>query len=364
MKKATHIAAAAVFALLLAGGMALHLLLPDAAVSRTERRKLAQAPALTAQSLLSGKYASDLETYLLDQFPLRDGFRTVKSVWTYYVLGQKDNNGVFLENGTVSKLDSKLDQKQVELFVSRMNSLRSKLFPDSPTTMVIVPDKNYYLTNGENYPRLDYGTLYDTVQTGLPWADHLDIRGDLDWDRYYQTDSHWRQEELGPVVEHLALRMDLALPELDTYEQTALPGFYGVYHGQAALPLPAEELIYLENDVTRAAVVTGPELKGEQPVYAPEKIAGMDGYDVFLHGAQAVLRIENPLAETDRELVIFRDSFGSSLAPLLLPAYKTVTLVDIRYVASDYVKQFVDFHGQDVLILYSTTLINGAGVLR
>ena len=90
----------------------------------------------------------------------------------------------------------------------------------------------------------------------------------------------------------------------------------------------------------------------------------MDGYDVFLHGAQAVLRIENPLAETDRELVIFRDSFGSSLAPLLLPAYKTVTLVDIRYVASDYVKQFVDFHGQDVLILYSTTLINGAGVLR
>ena len=90
----------------------------------------------------------------------------------------------------------------------------------------------------------------------------------------------------------------------------------------------------------------------------------MDGYDVFLHGAQAVLQIENPLAETDRELVIFRDSFGSSLAPLLLPAYKTITLVDIRYVASEYVGQFVDFHGQDVLILYSTTLINGAGVLR
>ena len=28
----------------------------------------------------------------------------------------------------------------------------------------------------------------------------------------------------------------------------------------------------------------------------------MDGYDVFLHGAQAVLTVENPLAETDREL--------------------------------------------------------------
>ena len=364
MKKATQIATAAVFALLLVGGMALHLLLPDQAVSRAERRKLAQQPELTASSLLDGSYDGKLEDYLLDQFPLRDGFRTVKSVWTYYLLGQKDNNGVFLDNGTVSKLDSQLDQKQVELFVSRMNSLRSKLFPDSPVTVAIVPDKNYYLTNGENYPRLDYEALYEAVQTGMPWADHLDLRADLDWDLYYSTDSHWRQEKLQQVVEHLALRMDLELPALDTYEQTALPGFYGVYHGQAALPLPAETLYYLENDVTRSAVVTGPELKGEQPVYAPEKFEGMDGYDVFLHGAQAVLQIENPLTETDRELVIFRDSFGSSLAPLLLPAYKTITLVDIRYVASEYVGQFVDFHGQDVLILYSTTLINGAGVLR
>ena len=364
MKKATQIATAAVFALLLVGGMTLHLLLPDQAVSRAERRKLAQRPALTASSLLDGSYAGNLEDYLLDQFPLRDGFRTVKSLWNYYLLGQKDNNGVFLEHGTVSKLDSQLDQKQVELFVSRMNSLRSKLFPDSQVTVAIVPDKNYYLTNGENYPRLDYEALYETVQTGLPWADHLDLRADLDWDLYYSTDSHWRQEKLQQVVEHLALQMDLELPALDTYEQTALPGFYGVYYGQAALPLPAETLYYLENDVTRSAVVTGPELKGEQPVYAPEKFQGMDGYDVFLHGAQAVLTVENPLAETDRELVIFRDSFGSSLAPLLLPAYKTITLVDIRYVASEYVGQFVDFHGQDVLILYSTTLINGAGVLR
>ena len=128
--------------------------------------------------------------------------------------------------------------------------------------------------------------------------------------------------------------------------------------------MAAEKLTYLENEVTDRAVVTGPELDGEQHVYAPEKFQDMDGYDVFLHGVQAVLTVENPLAQTDRELIIFRDSFGSSLTPLLLAGYKTVTLVDIRYVRSDYLDQFVDFHGQDVLILYSTTLINGASVLR
>ena len=90
----------------------------------------------------------------------------------------------------------------------------------------------------------------------------------------------------------------------------------------------------------------------------------MDGYDVFLHGAQAVLTVENPLAQTDRELIVFRDSFGSALTPLLLDAYQTVTLVDIRYVNSNFLDRFVDFHGQDVLILYSTPLINGAAVLQ
>lgn len=364
MKHLKEILTVGVLAVMLAGGMLLHLLLPDAEVSKAERRRLDQLPKLTASTLFKGTYAAALEDYLLDQFPMRDGLRTLKSVWTYYVLGQKDNNGVFLEHGTVSKLDRRLDEKQVGLFVKKMNALRAQFFPDSDATVIIVPDKNYYLTNGRNFPRLDYDTLFDTVQTGLPWADHLDIRGDLDRDSYYTTDSHWRQEQLRQVVEHLALRLELALPDWDSYRRTVLPGFYGVYHGQSALPLPAEDLIYLENDVTDQAVVTGPELKGKQPVYGPERFAGMDGYDVFLHGAQSILTIENPLAETDRELIIFRDSFGSSLAPLLLPGYKTVTLIDVRYVVPKLLDQFVDFHGQDVLILYSTTMINAAAILK
>ena len=253
----------------------------------------------------------------------------------------------------------------VKLFTQKMTALREKYFPDSPVWCVPIPDKNYYLTQTGDYPALDYDRLLLLVEDGMHWADvRRNLFTCLVSDSYYTTDSHWRQEALQWVVDDLALIMDLDLPALDTYEQTVLPGFRGVYYGQSALPLPAEDLIYLENEVTKNAVVTGPELKGEQGVYAPEKFAGNDGYDVFLHGAQAVQTIRNPLAETDRELIIFRDSFGSSLTPLLLPAYKTVTLVDIRYVDSQFLSQFVDFHGQDVLILYSTTLINSAGILR
>ena len=370
MEKTKRILTVSVLALFLVGGMLLHLLLPDGEFSKSERRRLLQLPEITREALLSGEYASDLEDYLLDQFPVRDGFRTLKSIWTYYILGQKDNNGIvigkdpFSDHNTVAKLEPQLDEKQVGMFISKFNTLQQKHFPNSKVSCVVIPDKMYALT-GDNYPRMDYEKLMQMLEDGMPGMDvRRNLFDSLISDSYYTTDSHWRQEKLQWVLEDLELILDIDLPALDTYEQTVLPGFKGVYHGQAALPMAAEDLIYLENEVTKNAVVTGPELQGAQSIYAPEKFTGMDGYDVFLHGAQAVLTIENPLAETDRELILFRDSYGSSIAPLLLPAYKSITLVDIRYVNTMMLDRFVDFHGQDVLILYSTTLINGASILQ
>ena len=77
-----------------------------------------------------------------------------------------------------------------------------------------------------------------------------------------------------------------------------------------------------------------------------------------------MLTIENPQATTERELIVFRDSFGSSLAPLLVQGYKTVTLVDVRYISSQMLDRFLDFHGQDVLFLYSTLVLNNAFMLK
>ena len=99
-------------------------------------------------------------------------------------------------------------------------------------------------------------------------------------------------------------------------------------------------------------------------VYDLEKLTSRDLYDVYLSGAAALLTIENPNAATDRELIVFRDSFGSSILPLLLGDYKTVTVIDTRYIAPSLLGQFVDFHGQDVLFLYSTMLLNSSSSLK
>lgn len=84
-----------------------------------------------------------------------------------------------------------------------------------------------------------------------------------------------------------------------------------------------------------------------------EKGAGNDPYELFLSGSISLLSIENPNAETDRELIVFRDSFGSSLAPLLAEGYAKITLADIRYLPSSQMGKLLDFTDTDVLFLYS-----------
>ena len=99
-------------------------------------------------------------------------------------------------------------------------------------------------------------------------------------------------------------------------------------------------------------------------IYNMEKAKGHDAYEMFLSGTSALQVIENPMAESDKELIVFRDSFGSSLIPLLVEGYSKITVIDTRYVQSKMLGNLVDFHGQDTLFIYSTIILNNSMSLR
>ena len=85
---------------------------------------------------------------------------------------------------------------------------------------------------------------------------------------------------------------------------------------------------------------------------------------MFLGGSKSLLVIENPDALSDKELVIFRDSFGSSLTPLLIESYSKITVVDIRYMMSNILGNFIEFDDQDVLFMYSMPVINNSNTMK
>ena len=364
MKKSRIVGLAAVAAVWLALSAAAWVS-PAKDISEAERRKLAQFPALTAQSVGSGRFMTDFERYTLDQFPLRDAFRRLKAVVHYDLLGQRDNNGIYLTGGSAAELEYPLNEVSVSNALKKFNALYETYLSGSRVVVSVVPDKGYYLAEKNGYPTMDYEALFAAVEDGMDWAEYVDLTDLLSAEDYYRTDTHWRQERLLGVSQRLCHALDAQsfLPEELTQTTVERP-FYGVYCGQAALPMKPDTMYTMENSLISACTVYNHETKETTSVYNMDKLESRDLYDVYLSGATPLLTIDNPNAETDRELIVFRDSFGSSLTPLLLKSYKTVTLVDIRYLASDYLGQFVDFHGQDVLFLYSTLVLNNSGTLK
>ena len=85
---------------------------------------------------------------------------------------------------------------------------------------------------------------------------------------------------------------------------------------------------------------------------------------LFLGGSATIQKITNPVSDTGKRLIVFRDSFGSSIAPLLVHEYNEIILVDIRYISSKLLGDYVDFKDADVLFLYSTLVINSSSMLK
>lgn len=340
---------------------------PKRETSLSERRKLAQFPQTSAEAVLSGAYMSNFEAYTLDQFPMRDSFRQLKAQFHYNILQQRDNNGIYLSDGFAAKLEYPLQEASVNYALGKFNELYEAYLKDSGSSIVfaVVPDKNYYLSQKSGGLAMNYEKLFAMVEAGTPWAYQVDLSTVLELQDYYRTDTHWRQEALLEAAGVLCKALDTVLPDAADYRKTALDRpFYGVYYGQAALPMEPEIMYVLNSDLLDGCRVYNYETESFTTVYDMEKLDSSDLYDVFLSGAAPLLRIENPAAQTDKELLVFRDSFGSSITPLLVQGYRTVTLVDTRYIAGSLLENYIDFHGQDVLFLYSSLILNSSSTLK
>ena len=123
MEKRKNLAVVCLTAAFLLGFLVWSLLKPDDTVSQSERRKLAQKPELTVASVLKGTFMTDFESYTLDQFPLRDGFRRLKAAVLLDMLREKDNNGIYLADGYAAKLEYPLDESSVLRAAERFRTI-------------------------------------------------------------------------------------------------------------------------------------------------------------------------------------------------------------------------------------------------
>lgn len=329
--------------------------------SYSERRVLAYNYNLNYDTIKFGNFMTEYEEYLLDQFPLRESFRTVKALNEHYMLNKMDSNDIYISNGYLSKIDYPLNVKLVDNTCRSIIYIYDNYLADKGIKpyLAIIPDKNYFLSDDSGHLSIDYDQLYKRIQSKIEPAHPINIREKLDISDYYYTDTHWRQECIIDAANQIAFTMGVSIN--DNYRINTLNRpFNGVYVGQSALPIKPDKIKYLTSNAINNSIVT--IYDGSKPViksiYDFNKAESKDPYEMFLSGAVAVLTIDNEKASTDRELIVFRDSFGSSLIPLLVNAYKKITLIDIRYINKKLLGEYIEFDSQDVLFMYSTLYFN------
>lgn len=365
-KKISNQVLSIAFIFFLVGLLLLNIIMGDLDISAAERRKLKTFPKFQLEAFMDGSYMEKFEAYALDQFPFRESFRIMKNNLDFYVLRKKDVNDIVIYKDHLIKLETLYKPESIDNFNHYIQLVSDKYLSQSKVYLSIIPDKAYYIPNN-TYPTLDYDRLQASVLESLDTISYINIFDQLDLEDYYYTDTHWKQENLLDIVDYFGETIGFetsVLPEdynIETYKD-----FMGVYYSQSALKVAKDDLLYLITDDMNDMVIKNYEdlTHKNGAVYDIAQLDSLDPYNVFLSGASPLIKITNPNNSSGKELILFRDSYGSSLAPLLLQGYSKVTLIDTRYMSFDYLGEFVEFADKDVLFLYNTTIINNSQMLK
>jgi len=362
-----NIVTTCLFIIIIFGFMIVNIITPDIEISFSERRTLTQAPGFSRRELISGDFFGKFEKYTLDQFVFRDKFRGLKAFMEFKIFKQKDNNGIYIVNGNINKLEYPLNENSVLYATSKINDIYKKHLININTSYAIIPDKNFFLASDNGYLSIDYDKLAEIISESITdGVKYINIYDILSVDDYYRTDIHWSQNRLIRVADKILTGLGSNKKASDIkYIQKELYPFFGSYYGQAAVNTEPDTLIYLTNDTLEKARVFDHYYKENISIYEPERFNGVDPYDVFLSGQKPLVTIENPDSSTKRGLLLFKDSFGNSIAPLLLAGYSKITLIDLRLVSADALDKFINFaEYQDALFLYCTQTLNNSYMLR
>ena len=329
----------------------------DTDISIAERRELATMPELTTKSLFDGTYFKKFDSYVTDQFIKRDTFRKIKIDMELSTKGEYNNLYMYddyiveeifpLNTNSINNLTNKIN------YIKNLNNNRNIYY-------TIIPDKNYFVNKGNL--KLDYNKLQDMMKNNLTNLNYINIFDKLTLNNYYNTDTHWKQEDLFNVANTIANQMNFDIT--DNNVENTVTTFKGSYAGRLSVTKDIDTIKTISNPSIDNSSVYNYETKKYTKIYDYDKLKSLDKYDIYLSGASSIIDIVNPTSNSNKELIVFRDSYGSSLVPLLIDGYRKITVIDIRYVSSRILNNYIKFDNQDVIFMYSILTINNSFSMR
>ena len=360
-KPGFHAVYGVLFLLVLFAVFFLHIGSPDRDYSVTEKRALEALPALSFNSLRDGSYMKDAEEYSAEQFPGRDLLMRLRTGFSY-VLGMWESNGVY--RGRSGQLAERFDEPDPELFEKTAAAVKNfaARHPSSQTSFLLAPTVGAvapellpeYAVNADENAYIDH--FFDSIRGA---AAPIDVRSAFKEAKasgtalYYRTDHHWTTDgaykaylEASSVMNFPARSFSRAVVSDDFRGSLAAKsGFYAGAADSIAVYTDTDESLKLllkneETGETRASLYYGSALDSADP------------YELFFGGNYPMLTIEST-ADSDRTLLVIKDSYANSFLPFLAGSYRKITIIDPRYYSRTVDNLFVLENYDDVLFLYN-----------
>ena len=378
------------------------LVAPKQTFSENENRALASWPAYSFAALKDGSYMSGIQTYLSDHFPLRDPFMTLKTKYEM-LTGREEINDIYLAKDGYyieayktpkqqKKIITQFQKLQDAITTGAKENVRVMLVPTAISTYNAklpgsAPDRGVLRqvdTMNEIYaalPNMQKVDAWSTLQTAAAQenTDRPLASGNADgaqpvanaWDAdrdtstadglYYHTDHHWTTH--GAYVGYQAY-CDAAglspIPEADFQKTCVTTDFHGTIFSKlhdSTVPGDAITLYeYPANQLTVSYPDTG---EVTDTLYNRDYLAQKDKYSVFLNNLHPLVEITNARADSDRQLVLIKDSYANSMVPFLVHHYQKIYVFDTRYYRFGP-SSFINEHPEvtDVLLLYNMNTID------
>lgn len=361
------------FFVLILAVLAVHLVLPDLPYSVSEKRNLQTVPAVSVSSLLSGDFMTDAESYTSDQFPFRDLMMRIRMNAMRY-LGLRESNGVFYaKDGSLIETYEGYDEALMKTTVEALNAFEARYDFEHfyvlvvPTAVSVYPEKlpdHADVSNEEAYIEAFQALL-------SPSAERLEYRSVFEAMKenrvpiYYLTDHHWETDAAFRVFKANA---PAAGWKVGRYAAgTVTNTFSGSLVSKSGFtPAALDDItVYLDAAEGSTVLVTHEDgsLEPGSSFYNFDALNSDNPYEVFLGGNEPEIIISTT-ADTDRTLLVLKDSYANCFLPFLADSYKTITVVDPRYITESIDTLMMTASFMDVLVLYNANTLSADENLR
>ena len=317
------------------------LVAPKKEFSYNENRYLTKFPTLNIENIISGKFMTQLDDYIADNFPFRESLLSFKSE-LYKELGVYKQNDVYYGN------DNKLYQKYKEpsnsdIVIKRVNKLSENI--NSDVYFMLVPTSIY--VNNDRISK--YNNSFDEGKTIDYYKDKLnvnfiDVRETFNINKndylYYGTDHHWTTR--GANLAYLEYCKNVGINCRQYSFSIINDKFYGTLYSKVLDNSLEYDYIEKVNDNTNYYVYFDDDKSYSSSLYNYKYLDEKDKYSFFLDNNHSLISIENLDTQNEDSILIIKDSYANAFIPLIAPNYKYIYVIDPRYYnlsISDYINE-------------------------